>query len=154
MTTVAATVDKDAKRTSGSIIIDADTETIFDLLATPARHVDFDGSGTVQQTTGGAERLALDSKFGMSMKFGPIPYRISNRVVEFDEGRLIAWQHFGKHRWRYELEPVDGGTKVTETFDWSTSTAPPVLELAGYPERHKASIDQTLARLKNFVEAS
>ena len=90
----------------------------------------------------------------MSMKLGPLPYRISNTVVEFEEDRLIAWQHLGKHRWRYELEPGAGGTKVTETFDWSPSIATAVIEMAGYPERHRASIDQTLARLKAVVEAS
>ena len=50
-----------------------------------------------------------------------VPYLTKNTVVEYDEDRLIAWRHLGKHRWRYELEPVEGGTKVTETFDWSTA---------------------------------
>ena len=140
MTAVAATVDKHAKRTSGSIVIEADAAIIFDLLASPARHAEFDGSGTVQRTKGNADRLALDSRFGMSMTFGPLPYRISNTVVEFEEGRLIAWQHLGKHRWRYELEPVDGGTRVTETFDWSPSISTAVIELAGYPDRHRSSV--------------
>ena len=36
-----------------------------------------------------------------------MPYRISSTVMEFVENRLIAWAHFGKHRWRYELELVE-----------------------------------------------
>ena len=38
----------------------------------------------------------------------------TNKVVEYEPNRLIAWCHPGKHRWRYELEPVDGGTRVTQ----------------------------------------
>jgi uncharacterized protein YndB with AHSA1/START domain len=135
--------------------IKAAPEVIFDLLADPARHADFDGSGMVQKLRGESGRLELGSKFGMDMKMGPLPYRVSSTVVEFEEGKLIAWAHFGKHRWRYELEPVDGGsaTKVTETFDWSTSAFPKGIELAGYPKRHPANMEATLERLAALVES-
>lgn len=134
--------------------IDASPETIFDLLADPSRHGDIDGSGMVLDVRKGPERLALGAKFGMDMKMGPVPYRISSNVVEFEENRLIAWAHYGKHRWRYELEPLDGGarTRVTETFDWSTSVFPKGIELAGYPKKHPANMEATLERLAEAVE--
>ena len=132
---------------SGSRVVDATPDEIFELLVDPRRHVEFDGSGTVQHVHGDAQRLELGSKFGMSMKLGPIPYRISNKVVEFEENRRIAWAHFGKHRWRYELEPVEGGTRVVESFDYSTSPVPKGLELVGYPAKNGAAIDATLERL-------
>ena len=95
-------------------------------------------------------RLSLGSKFGDEHAHrAPLP--ISNEVVEYDKNRLIAWQHFGKHRWRYELEPVDGGTKVTETFDWSTARGPKFIELMGYPKKHPANMDKTLERLEAVV---
>ena len=96
---------------------------------------------------GDPEPLVLGSKFGMNMRIG-LPYRIQNEVVEYEKDRLIAWQHFGRHRWRYEFEPVDGGTKVTETFDWSTSRSPRFIELMGYPKKHPANMDKTLERLE------
>jgi len=135
--------------------MNATPEAIFDVLADPTRHGDFDGSGMVLDVRKGPERLELGSKFGMDMKFGPLPYRISNTVVEFEENQLIAWAHFGKHRWRYELEPLDGGerTRVTETFDWSTSMIPKFIELAGYPKKHPANIEASLARLAALVES-
>lgn len=141
---------------SVSRVIKASPEAIFDVLADPARHVEIDGSDSVQDIRGESERLALGSKFGMDMKMGILPYRISNTVKEFDENRLIAWAHFGGHRWRYELEPVDGGTatRVTESFDWST--CPPGvgkgIELAGYPKKHPANMEATLERLADVVE--
>ena len=141
---------------SVSRVIKAPPEAIFDLLADPAKHGLIDGSGTVQKMRSGEHRLARGSKFGMDMKMGPLPYRISNTVVEFEENRLIAWAHLGKHRWRYRLEPVDGGTRpstrVTEEFDWSTSVFPQAIELAGYPKKHVGNIERTLDRLAAVVE--
>jgi hypothetical protein len=47
-------------------------------------------------------------------------------VVEFQEGRLIAWKPSEQggtppgHLWRWELEPLeDGRTRVTHTYDWT-----------------------------------
>lgn len=141
-----------ARVVSVSRVIAAAPEVIFDVLADPARHGEIDGSGTVQAIRGESQRLALGSTFGMDMKLGPLPYRISNEVVELEADRLIAWSHFGGHRWRYELEPVAGGTKVTESFDWSTARVPQAIELMGYPKRHPANMEATLARLAALVE--
>jgi uncharacterized protein YndB with AHSA1/START domain len=142
---------------SVSRVIKASPEVIFDLLSDPARHGEIDGSGMVQQLRGESKRLELGSKFGMDMKMGILPYRITNTVVEFEENRLIAWAHFGKHRWRYQLEPVaeadGGGTEVTESFDWSTSTSPKLIELMGYPKKHPANMEATLDRLASVVES-
>jgi hypothetical protein len=122
---------------------------IFALLADPARHHEIDGSGTVVAARSDAPaRLSLGSTFGMSMKLG-VPYKIENTVVEFAENETIAWKHFGGHVWRYDLragaEP--GTTDVTETFDWSTSKGPLVLQLVGYPKRNARAIERTLDRM-------
>ena len=79
---------------------------IWAVIASPQGHVEMDGSGTVQGVASGPERLELGSKFRMKMKMG-VPYQMRSTVVEFEDERLIAWAHFGKHRWRYEPEPVD-----------------------------------------------
>lgn len=152
-------IDMVARRASSSRRIAAPANEIFDLLADPSKHALFDGSDMVNSPTASApERLALGSKFNMSMTFKIVPYRIGNTVVEFEENRLIAWQHMGKHRWRYELEPVDGDsgqeTLVTETFDWSTAAVPKAIELAGYPKVNLANIERTLERLAKVVESS
>ena len=136
------------KQVSGSRVIAADAADIFAVLANAARHADFDGSGTVKSaSSGGDEPLKMGSKFGMNMRI-VVPYKIGNTVVEFEQDRLIAWEHFGKHRWRYELEPVEGGTQVTETFDYSTSLFPKGIELMGYPDKHRVNIAKTLERLE------
>jgi len=108
-------------------VIAAPPEKIFDLLADPARHHDIDGSGSVIAAKETSQRLALGSKFGMRMKIG-VPYSMVSTVIEFDENRRIAWQSrppgiggrlAGGRIWRYELEPVEGGTRVRESWDIS-----------------------------------
>jgi uncharacterized protein YndB with AHSA1/START domain len=132
---------------SRSRVVNASPDAIFDVLADPSQHPSIDGSGTVKAAQPGVPaRLALGSTFGMSMKMGA-PYKIENTVMEFEENRLIAWRHFGGHRWRYELESVDSGTKVTETFDWSTSKSPFMIELMQAPKRNAKAIEKTLERL-------
>ena len=112
--------------TSVERVIAAPAQKIFDLLADPSRHPEIDGSGSVRAATRGSQRLVLGSTFTMSMKLG-VPYSTVSEVVEYEPDRRIAWQtystikwlaRFGGGRiWRYELEPVDGGTLVRETWD-------------------------------------
>lgn len=131
--------------------VDATPERIFDLLADFRRHQEIDGSDTVTGALDGPDRLSKGARFGMSMRIG-LPYVIQNTVVEFEEGRRIAWRHFAGHRWRYELEPLDGGgTRVAESFDWSRSPVPWFYELVGYPEKHRGNMRRTLERLEEVV---
>jgi hypothetical protein len=134
------------------IEVHAPAQAIFDVLADPAQHSAFDGSGTLQALVSGPERLALGSHFGMSMRI-KVPYRTDNTVVEFEEGRRIAWRHANRHRWRYELEPAGAGsTVVTETFDGRTALFPPSLLLINALNNNQTAALKTLVRLKAYVE--
>lgn len=135
-----------------SRVVKATPQQIFDLLADPRKHALIDGSGSVQQARLNApERLSLGAKFGMDMKIG-LPYRITNEVVEFDEPKQIGWRHFGGHVWRYVLEPVEGGTKVTEQFDWTHNKSTLALKLMGAFDKNKKAIEATLERLAAHFE--
>ncbi|MBR8740552.1 SRPBCC family protein [Nocardiopsis sp. MG754419] len=135
-----------------SIEVDAPVKRIFDLLADPVRHSELDGSGTVLGSVFGPQRLELGSEFGMDMRMLGLPYRMTNRVVEFEEGRLIAWKHVGSHRWRYVLEDLGSGrTRVTETFDYTWGQAY-LYVLSGAPARNARGIEETLVRLKAVAE--
>jgi len=145
------TVDMTTRQTTGSRVIAASPEKIFEVLSDASLHAVIDGSGMVSGNSGRAELLELGTKFGMKMRLGLVPYRIGNEVVEFEPNRRIAWRHFGHHVWRYELEEVEGGTLVTETFDWSTSRSPKGIELMGYPAKHEGNIERTLERLDAYL---
>jgi hypothetical protein len=136
---------------SETVIIPADPQTLFDIVADPAMHPVIDGSGSVKAMREGApKRLALGDTFGMDMKLGTA-YKITNTVVEFEEGRLLAWRHFNGHIWRYTFEPVDGGTKVTEQWDARPVWNKLALRLAGFPKRNRAGIQGTLRRLAEVI---
>jgi uncharacterized protein YndB with AHSA1/START domain len=127
---------------------------VFELLARPDQHALIDGSGTVQDVQPGTpERLSAGARFGMQMHWG-LRYKILNEVVEFEEGRRIAWRHFGGHVWRYLLEPVDDEhTRVTEQFDPTHSRAPWALRLIRADRRNQQSIEQTLQRLDQWARS-
>ena len=144
---------------SVSRVIDAPAEAIFAVLADPRRHKDFDGSGSVGDAKDLPDRLRLGSTFGMSMKQG-LSYSMVNEVVEFEEDRRIAWEpHMkavawvsGGRIWRYELEPVDGGTRVTETWDISKEKSKFAVRAA--TKKTRANMEATLARLDEIVTAA
>lgn len=138
------------KSVSASRVIAADAQTLFDIVADPTLHHVIDGSGSVKGTRGGSRKLALGDKFSTSMRIG-VPYVISNKVVEYTEGRRIAWAHIGGWRWRYEFEPVEGGTEVTETFDWAPSKAGAYIEFMKWGPRNRTNMERTLARLEAFA---
>jgi uncharacterized protein YndB with AHSA1/START domain len=133
---------------SATRIIPAPPEAIFDLLADPEGQVRIDGSGSVKATKGNPARLSLGAKFSMSMKVG-IPYSVTNTVSSFEEGRCIAWHHFAQFIWRYDLEPVEGGTKVTESFDYSKPWG--LLLPPGTAKKNQTNMDKTLARIEELV---
>lgn len=138
---------------SVSQVVHATPEKIFDLLADPHQHPVFDGSGTVRKTHGTApQRLSLGSSFGMDMKIG-VPYKITNKVVEFIEGRQIAWRHSGGHIWRYILEPVDGGTTVTEQFDYTHTRSKLMLTIMGALPKNEKSMRRTLQNLEKYFSS-
>ena len=154
MTTRAEIIETGSRwARAARITIDAPPAQVFDVLADPALHSSFDGSGTLTGLSGGPGRLALGSHFGMGMRL-KVPYRTDNTVVEFEEGRLIAWCHFNRHRWRYELQPIgESATEVTETFDGRTALFPPSLLLINAYENNQKAVAKSLVRLKAFVES-
>ena len=141
-------------------VIPAPPEAIFALLADPARHHDIDGSGSVQRAKSGPARVKLGDKFGMTMKLG-IPYSMVSEVIEFEDGRRIAWQSrppglmgkvSGGRIWRYELEPVDGGTRVRETWDISREIGTKVFLRAGKVHQHtREAMEKTLENIEKLL---
>jgi uncharacterized protein YndB with AHSA1/START domain len=149
------TDDSNGNVVSVERVIPAPPEKIFDLLANPARHREIDGSGTVRDPSH-TERLKLGSTFDMKMKLG-LPYTMTNTVVEFEENRKIAWQprpkkfkRMGGRIWRYELEPVDGGTRVRESWDISQEAGMKSIVKKG-GEHTKKNMEKTLERIEEIV---
>jgi uncharacterized protein YndB with AHSA1/START domain len=143
-------------------VIAAPPAALFAVVADATRHPEIDGSGQlVKAKEGAAQRLTLGSTFGMSMKMG-MPYTVTNTVIEFEPDRRIAWQtalagplgrFLGGRIWRYELEPVDGGTKVTESWDLSEDKQAFFLKNPKIGQHTAASMSKSLDRLAEITES-
>jgi hypothetical protein len=140
-------------RCSASVerVIHAPASAIFELLADPAGHERIDGSGSVRGARGGSKQLSLGDTFSVRMRIG-LPYVSSNKVIEFEENRRIAWQQtLGRQIWRYELTPVEGGTLVRETFDGSKYLGRPLLGVLGVIPKHRVNMARTLDRIEELL---
>src|SRR5215469_3234452 len=100
---------------------------IFELIADPSQQPRWDGNDNLAMASPGQRVRRVGDVFTMTLTHdGAIR---ENHVVEFDEGRRIAWmpsevgQERPGHLWRWELEPAGAScTRVTCTYDWTQLT--------------------------------
>lgn len=111
---------------SASREVSAPARVIFELIADPAQQPRWDGNDNLAEAPAGQRVRQVGDVFTMVLSGGSVR---ENRVVEFEEGRRIAWlpNDPGKaapgHLWRWQLEPTgDATTLVTHTYDWSQLT--------------------------------
>ena len=97
---------------------------------------------------------AAGDVFTMAITSGSVR---ENHIVEFEEGRLIAWRpsEVGApppgHLWRWELHPLDDAhTRVTHTYDWSALTDEKRLVRAR--KTSPENLGRSLARLAEIAE--
>jgi hypothetical protein len=142
--------------------IAASPEAIFGVLSQVGRHSSIDGSGMLQGAASEIdEPLTLGSTFRMDMKMVGLRYQTESRVVEFEADRRIAWKtgpsgtlgrYVAGRVWRYDLEPVDGGTLVRESWDITADHQRVLLKLGGiYSGKTERDMERTLARLDSVV---
>lgn len=131
-------------------VVHAPAAEIFELIADPARQPEWDGNDNLAKAEPGQRVRAVGDVFAVTLTKGALR---PNRVVAFEEGRLIAWRPAPPgepepgHEWRWELTPVEGGTLVRHTYDWTNLTDPKRFDRARATtsDRLMASIDRLAA---------
>ncbi|MBV9208823.1 MAG: SRPBCC family protein [Actinobacteria bacterium] len=146
------TTQQEAPRVvSASREIAAGSGPIFELIADPAQQPRWDGNNNLAVAPAGQRVRRIGEVFTMTLTRGGIR---ENHVVEFDEGRRIAWRPAepGRkppgHLWRWELEPIsESRTRVTHTYDWTQLTDKNRLPRARSTtaEKLQASLDRLAA---------
>lgn len=132
-------------------LIAADPAAIFAVLRDPARHPALDDSGMVVQVLRGGPITGTGQVFRMAMTMGPgSTYETDNHVVVYEPDVAIGWavaeadaQPLG-WTWRFDLEPVPGGTRVSQTYDWSGVTDAEVLRTIPFPAVPREVREETL----------
>jgi hypothetical protein len=121
--------------------IEAPAASIFEILANPQRHTDFDGSDMLRGAVLDRPISEVGDTFTMKMHRLGDDYLMLNYVVEFKPDRRIFWEPApgdpsraegddpskvgipAGYRWGYILTPDgDDATVVTEVFDYGTVT--------------------------------
>jgi uncharacterized protein YndB with AHSA1/START domain len=116
--------DEELRVVRASREISAAAGEIFELIADPTQQPRWDGNGNLAEAPSGQRVHAVGDVFTMILTGDGVVRE--NHVVEFHEGRRMAWKPAepGKetpgHLWRWELEPIDSSTtRVTHTYDWT-----------------------------------
>jgi hypothetical protein len=110
--------------------IAAGPEEIFAVLRDPEGHVRIDSSGMLMSATG-SPVSAVGDRFVVHMDreaLNDYPlglYDVTVEITAYEQDREIAWTILGQldppigHVYGYRLDPFDGGTIVTQYYDWS-----------------------------------
>lgn len=135
---------------SASRVIAGEASVIFDLIAEPAAQPGWDGNDNLSAAAPGQRVRRVGDVFTMTITNGSDR---ENHVVEFEEGRLIAWkpaepgQEPPGHLWRWELDPIDDtSTRVTHTYDWTDLSDEKRL-----PRARATSADKLLASIDRLA---
>src|ERR1700730_18926584 len=134
-------MSEESKPVEVSRRIEASAALIFEILANPQRHMDFDGSGMLRGPVTNQPISGVGDTFTMKMNRLGDDYLMLNYVVEFEPDRRIFWEPApgdpsraegndptkvgipAGYRWGYILTPDgDDATVVTEIFDPGTVT--------------------------------
>lgn len=142
------------KIVSAERVIAAPPERVFELIADPAQQPTWDGNDNLAAAAPGQRVHRVGDVFIMTNVGDRVR---QNRIVEFEEGRRIAWlpSPVGEtepgHLWRWELEPTDQGTLVRHTFDWSGLADP--TRVARAQQNTAAALLVSIDRLAAIAEA-
>ena len=156
-----------SKNLQASKVIDAPAHDIFALLADPNRHLELDGADMIRGVEGDAPPIAgIGQEFAMNMHQDALgDYRMLNTVTAYVADSRIGWgprldptcelaENMGGvdasgHTYTYDLRDVDGGTEVTQTYEWM-SVKDPQFE-AMFPVVNEQQLAATLDRLDDAV---
>lgn len=145
---------QESKIASAAREVAAPPDRIFELIADPQRQPAWDGNDNLLTADPGQRVHAVGDVFRMTITSGAVR---ENHVVDFEEGRRIAWRPAEPdspppgHEWRWELTPVDGNrTVVTHTYDWTDLTDPKREERARNTTSDK--LQTSLDRLADLAE--
>lgn len=161
------------KRLEVSRQIEASAHSIFEILANPVRHIDFDGSDMLRGSSFEGSITKVGESFTMKMFRLGEDYLIINHVVEFDHNKCIFWEPApgdisrtqgndpskigiaAGYRWGYVLTAEgENSTVVTEVFDYSAVSDDLLRDGGSWINGHNTLKDSMAASLAKLEQLS
>ena len=144
-------IDPVLKVVTAEIEIASPAEAVFDLIADPQRQPEWDGNDNLGSAVDGQRVRGTGGSFITTLTKG---VDRENHIVDFAEGRLIAWkpsevggEPFGQ-KWVWEIEPTgDDSVLVRHTYDWTELRDPQRL-----PRAQSTTAQNLLASLKRLKQ--
>lgn len=150
-------------RGSVAVFMDADPETVWDIVSDVTRIGEFSPETFEAEWTDGYDGPEVGAHFRGHVKrngVGPT-YWSACKVTSCEPGRDFGFAVYGAGKrlntWRYELEPREGGTLVTESYELPASPAIRVYWLLlGWARgrTNRRGMRETLERIKTVAEAA
>ncbi len=145
------TIDDSLKVVTAELTINAAAAEVFELLADPTRHADWDGNDNVAASAPGQRVTGAGVAFITTLTKG---VERENHVVEFVEGELIAWkpsevggEPFGQ-KWRWEVEALgETSSTVRQTYDWTE-----LRDVRRFPRARSTTPEMLLASMRRLKE--
>jgi uncharacterized protein YndB with AHSA1/START domain len=149
------------RQDSEQTFVAAPADRVYELLADMPRMGDWSPECRQVEWTGDTAAPEVGARFVGHNRGGPgglMKWSRCGRVLVADPGREFAFvtEEGGKEStiWRYQLEPVDGGTRITETYE--VKTIPVWARVIDIPTNRARELREgmrhTLARLRTAAE--
>ena len=147
---------------SDSVVVDASPDALYDLVSDVTRTGEWSPVCVACWWDEGATGKAGDWFTGRNVT-PERTWETRSLVAVADRGREFAWLVGGSRaRWGYTLEPVDGGTRLTESWEFLPDGLALMAERYGEDAQHQVEvrtraahegIPATLAAIKRIAEA-
>ena len=148
---------------SESVVIEAPAERIYSLVADLPRMGDWSPECRRVEWLDGSTGPTVGATFIGHNRGGPgglMKWSRQGRVLTADRGREFAFvtEEGGREstQWRYRLEPLEGGTRVTESYAvrWIPTWARIVDVPTNRAKELRHAMEHTLGQLKGAAEAT
>lgn len=145
---------------SASVELAAPPETVWELVSDVSRMSDWSPECRKIVVLGSPKQGLGTTLLGLNRR-GWAMWPTTSKVVRFEPGKAVAWKtRESGATWTYELQPEDGGTRLTgrrdlPDFTLGTKLMAPVIGGAeGHDQELADGIRATLERIKATVEAT
>jgi hypothetical protein len=131
-----------------SSVISADADTLYDLVADVTKMPNYSPETVKANWLGREQQAVVGATFKGVNKLGFLTWSTKPTITVAERGQRFAFKVPGAAgpTWTYSFEPVDGGTKVTESMT-QTKPSPAIIRFM----QRRAGVDDRASNLRSAM---